>query len=130
MDWGSEGCSKIWLDTPGSGRYIGSALKIKVTTHTKVIRKGPNGEIISSTETSPETSPATRACPNCGGEVLAEATTCAHCGATWQVKKKFTYQTTQKIAVPSGSLRKILFYLLLIALAASALYFLHSRGLI
>ena len=100
-------------------------MKIKVTTRTTVVRKGAGSDPAGA----PPTQPPVRSCPNCGGEVLAEATTCAHCGASWQVKKKFTYRTQQKITVPTGSLRKILFYLLLLALAGSLLYFLHYRGL-
>jgi len=112
-------------------------IKVTTTTTTKVIRKGPGGETIvttttktlpATTENSPdtiETSPDILACPKCGGEILAETATCAHCGTNWKNKKQFTFQTQQKISLSPGSIKKFLFFLLLLALAVAALNFLN-----
>jgi hypothetical protein len=119
--------------------YIASAVGIKITTTTttKVIRKGPGGETIVTTttktlpgtaETSPdtiETSPVTLACPKCGGEILAETATCAHCGTNWKNKRQFSFRTQQKISLSSGSIKKTLVILLLMALMGAALIYLN-----
>jgi len=110
-------------------------IKITASATTKVIRKGPGGETtITTTETSPsggqttvtttQTAPFTIACPQCGGQMQPETALCPHCGTNWRGKKHFTFQTQQKITVSDGSIKKVLFILLLMALAGAAVFLL------